>query len=52
METYVATRTLFKLISEDFAPVIRTQNLASFIISGYEINLKVLVYLVLLDLKG
>ena len=52
METYVAIRQLYKPISKDIAPVIRTDITVSTINFGDEVNLKVLMYLVLSELKA
>ena len=51
METYVSIRTLCKAISKDFVPVIGLILWYLSINFGYEINLKFLMYLVLVDLK-
>ena len=51
MKTYVAIRTLCKLVK--ILPQLSELRLRYPSINfGYEINLKVLMYLVLLDLKG
>ena len=52
MENYVAIRTLCKRISQDFAQLSGLRLWYPSINFVYEINVKVLMHLVLLDLKG
>ena len=52
METYLAIRTLCKPISKDFAQLLGMRLWYPSINFVSEINLKVLMYLVLSDLKG
>ena len=51
VKQYVSNRAFFKPISKNFTPAFRTDNTVSFTEACHEMNLKALLYLVLINLK-